>query len=975
MKLRAALTTVLLCLLATAASAAAKPVTLECDELAVSIDEPWWLSVSFEGAPFLSNAAFYAVKPKWAYRYYGYEDDKRLLDKIATPTSHTAVIPLDGPRGEFTGTQTVEVLPDRVLRVSVEATLTTAAEANLEHCVGNILPGWIAGRAFSFTAADGSTSHGVARTVPLLGGTEVNTLARGFRTLRLDTRMGPVDITTSGPVEFSLLDYRRNAWGEERNHYWFGVTETPLRRGETVRYGVEFRFPEERYLVPSMHSGVDTPPLAMARVLRGEPARDIVIPTPKGLEWRRGDLELRQGGGVAVTVKAAAGAESEFVHQLAGEVVEDAARICGARLEMAESPRSAAIILKLAPDSRDWRPEEYRVAVGSQAVLDACTTEGLANAVKTLRQLYRERDGRVFVRACAIQDWPSLPFRGIHFFTGRDGRDLQVRMLRDVLGALKLNALVWECSYLKWTTHPEIHHTTNGMEMADAKAVIAEARRQHVEIVPLINTFGHSEWLLENDAHRGLADDPEKPYAYDACSSDVLAICADIYREAVELFRPRFVHIGHDEIQAPGFPRGECMRGKGATRAILDDIEHWRAFLAGLGARTMIWGDMFLYGDVAPDATNASSAEEARQLRAELNKEVVITDWHYAPAPVEGYRSLKAFNDEGFDTIASPWFSPANITRFARAAAIQRDRGAATGAAAAPVGRSGRTLGTLQTTWAGYSFGNHSFWEAPNQYAAYVLAAEAAWNGGYADPDKVPFDYRAEFQRLWHGNRLPKGDAAGWVIDLYPYANFALVPGKGADWLGFSGDSHGMQGFPVHPEWLGRFRTAEKADTKSTEPRALVFGGQFNLPRSAFGGRWPYPPDMDFRVGTTATAIVFLAAATFNATPEPPIADTSVLYADGSSEKIRWSPGETIFALDDGRVKPDCPIVWESTNGAGIKRMVHACIWRNPHPEREIGSIGFISRHKGSALMLFGITGIQAELPKLDFVYPANPKP
>jgi hypothetical protein len=881
------------------------------------------------------------------------------------------VIPLEGPRGEFSGTQTVEVLPGRVLRVSVEATLTTAAEANLEHCVGNIFPGWIAGRVFSFTMADGSTSHGVARSVPLLGGTEVNTLARGFRSLRLDTRMGPVDITTSGPMEFSLLDYRRNAWGEERNHYWFGVTETPLKPNERVRYSVEFRFPDRRYSVPFMHSSITTPPAEVARVLRGEPERDILIPTPKKLDWRKGDLELRRGAGVAVAAPEAAGLAAA-VRQLADEAIEDAARICGAQLVAADSPRGAAIVLKLNSEGGDWRPEQYRLTVGRQAVLEAGTTEGLANAVKTLRQLYRERGGRTFVRACAIDDWPSLPFRGIHFFTGRDGRDLQVRMLRDVLGALKLNALVWECSYLKWKTHPEIRHTTHGMEMADAQAVIAEARRQHVEIVPLINTFGHSEWLLDNDAHRSLADDPEKPYAYDACSTEALAICADIYREAVALFRPRFVHIGHDEIQAPGFPRGECMRRKGAAQAILDDIEHWRAFLAGLGARTMIWGDMFLYGDVAPDATNASSAEEARQLRDGLNKEVVITDWHYAPAPVEGYRSLRQFNDEGFDTIASPWFSPANITRFARAAAIQRETG---GAEAAKGGRTGRTLGTLQTTWAGYSFGNHSFWEAPNQYAAYVLAAEAAWNGGYADPDAVPFDYRAEFQRLWHGNRLPRGDAAGWVIDMYPYTNFALVPEKGADWLGFAGDAHGMAGFPVHPEWLGRFRTAQKADAKSTEPRACLLGGQFNLPRSTFGGTWPYPPDMDFDVRTTATAVVFLVAATFNAASEPPIAETLVSLKGRESETIRWSLGETVFALDDGRVKPDCPIVWEGTNRAGIRRVVHAYIWRNPHPECEIERIGFLSRHEGSALMLFGITGIQAELPKLGFVYPANPRP
>ena len=87
----------------------------------------------------------------------------------------------------------------------------------------------------------------------------------------------------------------------------------------------------------------------------------------------------------------------------------------------------AEIELRIAPSARGGAshgPEEYRVEVGARALLEAQTTAGLANAWKTLRQLVRSGDGSpARIRRCTVHDWPSLDFRGILFFTGKDAGD------------------------------------------------------------------------------------------------------------------------------------------------------------------------------------------------------------------------------------------------------------------------------------------------------------------------------------------------------------------------------------------------------------------------------------------------------------------------------------------------------------------------------------------------------------------------
>src|SRR5690606_36376307 len=97
-------------------------------------------------------------------------------------------------------------------------------------------------------------------------------------------------------------------------------------------------------------------------------------------------------------------------------------------------------------DLPDWQNDEaYRLLVKSDTIhLDCHTTIGLLNGLRTLEQLITPTEpGKVTVRQAEIYDYPALPFRGIHFFSGKDSRDLQIKMLSEIMAPLTINQLVY----------------------------------------------------------------------------------------------------------------------------------------------------------------------------------------------------------------------------------------------------------------------------------------------------------------------------------------------------------------------------------------------------------------------------------------------------------------------------------------------------------------------------------------------------
>ncbi|MEI7634532.1 MAG: glycoside hydrolase family 20 zincin-like fold domain-containing protein [bacterium] len=950
--------------------AAPAQLTIERDGVRVTFSAQNLMRIEADGVPFTESAALSVMKPGWKGIIYhtgpGTNPDNTLLSRArimrGADGAVSATLPGRTPDNRFEGGLTVELLTNRTLRVTADARLTSDPEGVVEFKLGFVYSGWIAGRPFK-AAVGGREKSGTIPATPRSPKLDESIVVSDFKSLIMDGRTGPIIVTPSGSAPFSLADYRLNNYSNDLPIFWLGALERSVKRDEQYSVSAAIQFPPPAGLkTQAGAAAVGGVAAAVDNALEPLEPADRIIPTPKKTQWSAGDLPL--GNGMKISAAATSGSDVRPLREIQDELAAFARDAHNLKLEVqppvisggadsAEMKPASGIHFLLRPLAL---PEEgYRVTVSdsASAIAEAQTTAGLRNAMRTLCQLFRERGGgRITLRHCAIEDWPAFPYRGIHMFTGVKARDFQVKMMRDILGPLKINNLVYQCEYIRWDSHPELFNPKRGMEKADARAVIAEARRQGIEVTPLINTFGHSNWLFNGDVYRKLADNPDSPNTYDPSNPMVYRIAEDVYSEAIDLMRPRMFNIGHDEITMYGFPEKEVNRKVGMRELLQRDIMRYYEFLKKRGIRTMIWSDQFLAPGDAPSAAFAPDREEAKARRDALPRDIIIADWHYNPVPVEENVSIGLWSREGFDAVVCPWSKPKNILCFARAAANTRAALSATTAPAAGGRRPGEPLGVLQTTWAGFSNDWESFKNNQAQYAAYLLAAEAAWTGGTTEPSQVPFDHIEEFARLWQANDLPACGAPGWQADLSPIANIDLSAPELAKWLGYV-NSSALASIPAGDArlWRFRFRIAGKAGS----PRAVLLAGKFNPPALS-GSDWP--SRVLLPVGRKARAVAAAMACTTDGPAGSPLGDMVVRFDDGTSRVTSLKIGGNIFPLDDDSGNVLSPKVWQASATGQPPCAIHALVWTNPAPQKTIKSVEFVSARQGPAVMIFGVSGI-----------------
>ena len=98
-----------------------------------------------------------------------------------------------------------------------------------------------------------------------------------------------------------------------------------------------------------------------------------------------------------------------------------------------------------------------------------------------------------------------------------------------------------------------------GQKQSDIKELIQYANDRFIEISPMVNTPGHAEWIFRNKVHLDLAEDatPTKegavPYAIYVANDSTYKFLFGLYDEVIDLFKPRYFHIGHDEPDLPDY--------------------------------------------------------------------------------------------------------------------------------------------------------------------------------------------------------------------------------------------------------------------------------------------------------------------------------------------------------------------------------------------------------------------------------------
>ena len=907
------------------------------------------LSVFYDGMQITRDSSMWVHNPAWTYHYYGLPHMKDDITVRNIDSGKEAVVT---HRSEsFSGHYVIRVKDNQLTLEFRYRLLKDVKDADMEYCFGNVCAPAIIGCPYRAVTRSGKVVEGVVPVTPTKRGATGNEIGGGqFSRLEIDSRAGRMLLEVSGePASIVMFDNRLSHWESEDKTppFWCGVLGTHLEFGkeytQTITLTIERRPISDVSSTPTVCSRAR---LIDRRDLRSPDSGPVyVIPEPQEMATTNDDFILSRDTRIVVPDAAKPedmrGAKSfaqemKLLYGLEPRIVREKQIADSASLifvgETSSSKRLAAMAAQEGVSAPD-KKEGYALKVTPKRVLVLGHDRiGSFYGIQTLKQLVKSSPKEVAIQGCSIRDWPSLPFRGALLFTGNQALPFHKKLIDRILSRFKMNHLIIEVDNIRWKSDPTIALDWS-MDQEDLRQDIRHANENFIEVSPLLQSLGHCEWMFKNGRNLDLAENPDRPYAYCPSNPRTYDFILPFYDEVVELFnRPRFVHIGHDEVQEPGgFPRHQECKKRSAEQIFVDDTLRIREHLAKKGARVMMWGDMMLSKGDAPDATNAESPEKAKWIRDRLPKDVVITDWHYAPGKPEEFKSLRIFVDEGHDAIASTWFTPGNIEAFSKQA---KNVGA---------------MGLLQTTWAGFNSNEGNLKENFPQFSAMILAAEYAWNSGKTPLEKLPYRADEEFRKLWDPKPVDRTPRKGFVVDLSALYNTTLA------------DNDQKTG------WVGLGPGCDLSSAPTGEVRLSGDLFRFAAPdglsalrlASAFDAHADYPQAVRIAINRKVRSLLFVHTCAWTDRAGRRIGAYTVSYADGTSEEIPLVYGVNAISWLDQRSPNGATRTWEGKTSDGQKVALLKMQWENPHPTKPITSIELSSAGTEAGPVVLAVSGVE----------------
>ncbi|WP_196716979.1 family 20 glycosylhydrolase [Actinomyces trachealis] len=309
-------------------------------------------------------------------------------------------------------------------------------------------------------------------------------------------------------------------------------------------------------------------------------------------------------------------------------------------------------------------PEAYRLeTTAQQANITATTATGVFYGTRTLLQSLVLSGG---IQACTVVDEPAKPVRGLHVDVGRKyfspaWLHQQVRELAWCkLNEFQLHFSDNEGFRLESRSHPEVVSQEH-LSQDELRALLAEAARYRVRVVPALDVPGHMRCALEAHPELRASDTEAGRLLLDYSRPQARALVTDLLDELVPLFGTQVWHLGGDEV----FPMGGPAWDKEQHERLARDFPQLAAYAQEqVGPQaTVLDGYLHYLGTVVARLRSLG----VRQVRAwndalylpgtsvGLNSDVVITywtAWHQGFAPVErfvqtGHRVIN-FNDSVF---------------------------------------------------------------------------------------------------------------------------------------------------------------------------------------------------------------------------------------------------------------------------------------------------------------------------------------
>jgi hypothetical protein len=480
--------------------------------------------------------------------------------------------------------------------------------------------------------------------------------------------------------------------------------------------------------------------VVIAFAVTGSPLRAADDPhlIPKPRETTAGDLVPLAK---SVAISAAANEDDRFT----AKDLADVLKARGVRVAAGEAGFRISLLRLDTPTARrvlednkitfrdDMKPEGYVLLTTKDgAAVVAASGAGLFYGAQTLKQLIRTDGAAPRVQLAVIRDWPAMRYRGFHDDLSRGPvptLEFQKKELR-TFAAYKINVYSPYFEHtLAYDANPLISPPGGAMSHDDVRALVAYARRYHIDVIPEQEAFGHLHHVLKYDLYSPLGEaDHGHVLAPDDPGS--LPLIKSWFAEIDSLFPSKFVHLGADETFELGLGRTkDRVQQNGLGPVYIDFLKQIESALRYTGKRFLFWGDI---------------AQGSPDLVKSLPKDMLAVGWGYGSNP-RAETLLRPFINAGIETWVAPGVNgwnrvfPNNDVTLKNIQAMARD------------GQRLGATGLLNTSWAddGEAILNQ-------QWYGILFGAAASWQAGESSFDDFQHSYGLQF----HGDPTGKIDAA-----------------------------------------------------------------------------------------------------------------------------------------------------------------------------------------------------------------------
>lgn len=512
-------------------------------------------------------------------------------------------------------------------------------------------------------------------------------------------------------------------------------------------------------LVLSTAHSLGSPPTLLAREADPEGAATFrLVPAPRVIENAHGWVRLARVPKVVV-----AGSLPEEVG-IPGLLEDITSVISAASSAQPVRSRAPLIVVRpgISPAPQPWQREEaYSLVVEPDSiVVTSASVRGRFYGVQTLRQLVRASElGRI--PTVAIRDYPLIRWRGVmdDISRGQAPARSDFDNLFARLAYYKINTyLLYIEDMARFWSAPSIGVGRGALTPSELRLMVTTAAKHHVTVVPVFQTVGHQQRLLQSAELSPYAEYRPRPPFEQAIHSwlwqvvPALAMLLRIQDPAathgpLSCFAladpstaPRVTRLVDElaaNVSSPFFHLGgdePADLGKGASHAEVQRIGIGAVYAAYLNrliahVEASLHRVPIVFGDVVlsePDAMRM------------LSRRVAVMDWQYDPQASDS--TLLRLKAAGFERLFAcaglwNWFSVypnyargiPNIAALGRAAL----RTGVEGFVVASWGDGGaRSL--RSANWPGFAYGAETAWSGPAPVGEY-LSRFASTEYGTAD--------------------------------------------------------------------------------------------------------------------------------------------------------------------------------------------------------------------------------------------------